>query len=59
MSDHDERLRPPKKAEPTEADKALLGAQPDWDRMGQIAKRLLNTKPDRQSVGKAVAPKRD
>lgn len=26
---------------------------PDWDRMGEIADRLLSTPPDRQAAGKA------
>jgi hypothetical protein len=37
---------------------ALLDTQPDWDRMGEIADRLLSTPPDRQAVGKALAPRR-
>lgn len=38
-------------------DQAAMDAQPDWDRMGEIADRLLSTPPDRQAVGKALAPK--
>lgn len=39
-----------KKPELTEADKALLEAEPDWERMGQAAKRLLSGKPDAPSM---------
>lgn len=45
MSDHDERLRTQKKPQLTDADKALLEAEPDWERMGQAAKRLLSERP--------------
>lgn len=50
----------PSRAKPelTEADKRLLEAEPDWDRTGELAKRLLNTPPNREAVGKAVASKR-
>ena len=34
------------------------GTKPDEARMSEIAKRLLSTPPDRQSVGKALAPKK-
>ena len=44
-------------AQPNDADVALLESKPDWDRMGEIADRLLSTPPDRQAVGKALAPK--
>lgn len=47
-----------KKPELTDADKALLQAEPDWERMGEGAKRLLSTPPNREVVGKAVSPKR-
>jgi hypothetical protein len=58
MNDHDERLRQPKKPELTDADKALLEAEPDWSRMGQGAKRLLNTTSSRAGSDKAAAPKK-
>jgi hypothetical protein len=48
-----------KRPHPEKADKALQDAQPDWDRMGEIADRLLSTPPDRQALGKALAPKRE
>jgi|GEM_PF-6550512 len=51
----DRRQTPPKDSTDN---KALLDVQPDWDRMGEIADRLLSTPPDRQAVGKALAPKR-
>lgn len=47
--------RVPKKPELTEADKALLEAEPDWERMGEAAKRLLTEMPTRHLTTK-VAP---
>lgn len=38
-------------------DQTAMNAQPDWDRMGEIADRLLSTPPDRQAAGKALTPK--
>lgn len=48
----------PKRPHPENADKALQDGQPDWDCMGEVADRLLSTPPDRQALGKALAPKR-
>ena len=50
MSDHEKRQPAAKGTQPNNADKALLEAKPDWDRMGEIADRLLSTPPDRQAV---------
>ncbi len=44
-----------KKPQLTDADKALLEAEPDWERMGQAAKRLLGTKSDFHHVDSASA----
>lgn len=41
-----------------DSDKDTPPGPPDEARMSEVAKRLLSTPPDRQSVGKAVAPKR-
>lgn len=54
MSNHDEKVRSPKKPELTDADKALLEAEPDWERMASGAKRLLGVKGSE----KALAHKR-
>jgi hypothetical protein len=45
MTTDSRSARPLKKPELTEADKALLEAEPDWERMGEAAKRLLSEKP--------------
>lgn len=42
----------------TTEEKVLLEAKPDWDRMGEIADRLLSTPPDRQAVKKGPPPKK-
>lgn len=46
------------KSEKPSAGADILEAQPDWDRMGEIADRLLSTPADRQSAGKSVGLKR-
>jgi len=38
-------------------DNPIAEAEPNWDRIGEIADRLLSTPPDRQAVGKALSPK--
>jgi len=43
-TDHDKPERPINKPQSADADKALLEAEPDWERMGQAAKRLLGAK---------------
>ncbi|MFG5118514.1 hypothetical protein OWC43_07335 [Methylorubrum sp. POS3] len=48
-----------KKPELTDADKALLGGEPDWERTGQAAKRLLRPKADEQEVEKSGAEKQN
>lgn len=48
MSDHSERTqRQGSKPQLTDADKALLEAEPDWERMGEAAERLLQGAPKR------------
>ena len=49
MTDGPRQQRTTKKPELTEADKAPLEAEPDWERMGQAAKRLLRDAPERDN----------
>lgn len=58
MNDHDERLRQSKKPQLNDADKALLEAEPDWERMGQGAKRLLGAKPEQPNARRSVQAER-
>ncbi|WP_342150983.1 hypothetical protein [Methylorubrum sp. SB2] len=44
-----------KKPQLTDADKALLEADPDWERMGQAAKQLLSERPSKQGATKVSA----
>lgn len=46
-TDHDRQERLDNKPQLNDADKALLEAEPDWERMGQAAKRLLQDAPKR------------
>lgn len=57
MKDHDERLQPVNKPQLTEADKALLEAAPDWERMGEGAKRLLGASSRNREVIAEQHPK--
>ncbi|TXQ54516.1 hypothetical protein FV289_23085 [Escherichia coli] len=59
MADHDQETAVPvKSTHQSDIDKAAVATKPDEARMSEIAKRLLSTPPDRQSVGKALAPKK-
>ena len=59
MSDHAgkrERNLPDSGAE-EKSDKAALEAEPNWDRMGQIAKRLMETPPGSKTSGASASSK--
>lgn len=58
MSDQRESQKAKSGPHDDPADKLVAEAKPDEARMSEIAKRLLSTPPDRQAVGKALAPKR-
>ncbi|MFK5595611.1 hypothetical protein ACFZ8E_01150 [Methylobacterium sp. HMF5984] len=55
MNDHEQA---PKAREHADADKAALEAEPNWDRMGQIARRLMATPPGQQKTTANLAPKK-
>lgn len=47
-----------KKPELTDADKPLIEVDPDWERAGQIARRLMAT-PPAKPVGRKAKPTGD
>lgn len=51
MGGHNKSLVPRKKLELTDADEALLEAEPDWARMRQAAKWLLSPRPGTHESG--------